>query len=747
MKRIKTLLGATTLWVSSLITTYLWYEKKIEQTEKIEMVEKIKDETKINVCDVIDCKEINSKDELFKLLEEVKTEYPAIKNLVNIVKNKINSEENLYQDDIDYYIQTIDEIKKLNKVYEIYLKEKLTSNTNIYLNKFFTETLVNSLKNGNVINWLSEKILEFIIKKDFQILQDTFIWKTTVRDFVEKNIEFDFFKNDSIVPSFKSKNYENEETEKFLNILTIEYINEIWRNNFIDEYKAWDAEVNLKEINFEDLNLDLENLENMLKRVREKWNFKNVNFSFSLKSKWETYKFDFSKLWENLEEYKKLEHKEIYFSNDPIIKEIQKTHWIVHKNKTERNEKWEITYWVQRDRVDPYILTPKWQLFPRYLTDEEALKDKEKWLLIDTQKHKSKYFNLDSTLLNHPTKTLTSPETLEIVEEISKTFYKATRKKLTINSLLRTKPVNDALWNSSENSSHMYASALDFRIKNLNNEEKEILKNILKEYDKNNLIVFIDESAWKFPHYHAGVTKVSQTMNIKFENYSKIQKKFDKNISTSEYLNTKKIDNWLDLTTKIILQDIFAKAQIDYMSFSVEQRVKFQENLITFIKYITFIESSGWKYKDSKKSTAKWPFQIINYYEDWVRIYWNPKKWGFSTFETWWRTYTKYVNNVEIPEKWLSQTPEFVEKILDYDGKISPNDLTQEQNINLFLVWQFLQDWNKNAESLMKIILLWDTDELRKFYFAEHHTNPDKDTIILEEKAGKIFYKKFKKVI
>lgn len=473
-------------------------------------------------------------------------------------------------------------------------------------------------------------------------------------------------------------------------------------------------------------------------------NIKNIENHFveiyvSLQEKTKKWNDEARKIFEKIDDILKNDNW-IIFSKDSKISNIQKKYGIVHKTKSEFKDGKTI-YSVQQSRINPHLNSPKWQIFKKYLSEKEALKDKENWILVDASEAKN--FNLDKSLKNHKTKTLTSPETLKMAEIIWESFLEKTWKKLTVNSLLRTEDLNWKINWASKNSSHIYGSAIDFKVKNLNKIELQTLRNILKKYDRENQIIFIDETAWNSPHFHVTVLNTKKTLNLKFPKYNKIQQNFDKNQTVSEYLDVKKIDNWLDFTTKVILQDIFTKAQIDYMKFDIEQRKNIQENLINFIKYVVYIESSGWQYVENNVSSAKWPFQILDWYKNWTKVSW---EW-FSTFESWLRTYIKYVNNVKFPTNNLSSTPDFVEKSMNSEWKISPLDLTQEQSINLFLVWQFLWDDKEKAEKLMKIILLWNTEEARKFYFEDHHTNPDENTKILEEKSAEIYFPKIKKII
>ena len=108
----------------------------------------------------------------------------------------------------------------------------------------------------------------------------------------------------------------------------------------------------------------------------------------------------------------------------------------------------------------------------------------------------------------------------------------------------------------------------------------------------------------------------------------------------------------------------------------------------------------------------------------------------FTTYEVLLRTYMKYANNSNIPDPKDSGHPDF----------ISPNELNQEQSINLFLVGTFLGDDKTNAELLMKVVILGDTNAVETLY-RKHHTNPDAQTELMIKKTNLQFGNRFQKVL
>lgn len=429
----------------------------------------------------------------------------------------------------------------------------------------------------------------------------------------------------------------------------------------------------------------------------------------------------------------------ILFSRDPQIRLIQEKYWINHINKTRVDKNWNIIFGIQKNRITPFLKTPKWSLQIIYDSNEKIQEWLRKGILIDASKIEKRSFDIKNDILSS-WQTIATIDTISYLERISKRFLEKTWHKIQITSFLRTEEENSKLSNSSKNSSHLRWSAIDISIKRvldknwkyvrLNENMKRILINILKEEDINWNSIFVEENN----HFHISILWVNWNINTLF-NYNKIR--WWKRIKISEYLDNKSID----ITTKIIIQDIFTKAQIDFSKLSERQKEQIYENTINLIKYIVHIESSWWEFLENDISSAKWPFQIIDWYKNWVRHKNFQWKWNFTTFEVWLRNYIKYTNDTISPIKSLRLQPDWVEKALDSKWKISPNQLTEEQNINLFLVWTFLWDKKEKAEDFIKIIILWDKSTLEKVYI-NHHTNPDEQTKNLMNKSMELYWEK-----
>ncbi len=137
--------------------------------------------------------------------------------------------------------------------------------------------------------------------------------------------------------------------------------------------------------------------------------------------------------------------------------------------------------------------------------------------------------------------------------------------------------------------------------RSMRGKQLQILKEILVQADVENTIIFLEDEK----NLSVYVTYVSQPIKQAFPKLNAIDADFiktprEKRTPISLYLN----QNGLPESSKIILSDIFAKAQIDYSQFSPAQKRIITENLKYFIKYVLHIESSDGQYVNNKTSTA-----------------------------------------------------------------------------------------------------------------------------------------------
>ena len=95
----------------------------------------------------------------------------------------------------------------------------------------------------------------------------------------------------------------------------------------------------------------------------------------------------------------------------------------------------------------------------------------------------------------------------------------------------------------------------------------------------------------------------------------------------------------------------------------------------------------------------------------------------------------KYANNSKMPDPKAGGHTDFITQAYNNKG-----------NINLFLVGTFLGDDKTNAELLMKVALLGDTNAVETLY-RKHHTNPDPSTEAMIKKTNLKFGNHFQKVL
>lgn len=702
-------------------------------TEKTtESVENVQKHLRSRFCQTIDCMNENDaleKENLQKIIQDFRADTKNLwkaKTLDALMLRDIDL-QNTQPMAVTHRYYLMENLRAIDTAFNAFQKTSLTREVNIQIFEIF-QNLPSKIHNGEDPIALMETVYALMLS-DLKNLEDTGIFTTsTPRDFIEKNISFHNISGEKNTLAFyNGTTFETPEISEFLNLFTIEFLNKKREKN-----AQLDKEVVLS----------AEEIRQMVRNVQKK---SVLPLSFGVRISLGLSNVEVMLKPFLQESAMPIDLPGVILSSDPKIAKIQENFALEHRTKSEMNAG-NITYSVQKSRVNPFLSSPKGHLLSKYETDKAALDAKKSGILVKIP-DSTKYYSLDESIKKDPTKSLNSPEVAWEIQQIAKKFFDQTDKELTINSLLRTQEANARLVNASKNSSHMYAGAVDFRIIDLTENEKTILKNILLEMDAAGRGILIEE---KNPeHFHWSVTTVHQTLHKKYPNYDKIPENVDQTATLGEYLDTKKIDNGFDYSTKIILQDIFSKAQIDYMKFSAHERRIIQQNLETVLRYIADIESSGGTYVSHKESSAVGPFQFLVGYRDGKRLEKYQTKDGtenFSTFETFLRTYIKYANGVKIPQVDMPMHPQWVSDALNSKGKIGPNELTFEQNINLLLVGTFLGDDKKKAENLMKVIVLGDYDAMEALY-AEHHSNPDEKTQKLMRAANQKFSGKLTPVI
>lgn len=172
----------------------------------------------------------------------------SLNNLIEQINNSPSWEKrNLIE-------KQILELERLNILHKEYRETKMTNKTNKELSVLFNKILP-EIEVWNEIKDEREKI-ERVILSEGSKLEDKYI-DSSYRDLVEKHT--------NIKDKFLATIFENEQTETFYNIFTIEYI------NFLDYEKRWES-ISEKP-NLEDwLSLDEESLYYIVnKTIRKLW--------------------------------------------------------------------------------------------------------------------------------------------------------------------------------------------------------------------------------------------------------------------------------------------------------------------------------------------------------------------------------------------------------------------------------------------------------------------------------------------
>ncbi len=137
--------------------------------------------------------------------------------------------------------------------------------------------------------------------------------------------------------------------------------------------------------------------------------------------------------------------------------------------------------------------------------------------------------------------------------------------------------------------------------RSMRGKQLQILKEILVQADVENTIIFLEDEK----NLSVYVTYVSQPIKQAFPKMNAIDKDFirtphEQRAPISAYLDQRGLPE----SSKIILSDIFSKAQIDYSKFSPSQKRVIEQNVKYFMKYVLHIESSDGQYVNNKNSTA-----------------------------------------------------------------------------------------------------------------------------------------------
>lgn len=226
----------------------------------------------------------------------------------------------------------------------------------------------------------------------------------------------------------------------------------------------------------------------------------------------------------------------------------------------------------------------------------------------------------------------------------------------------------------------------------------------------------------------------------------------DQNYDTlTEFLD----ENWIPESSKEIIRWLFEKYWAFSENISEEDLWNLHQNLWVLIKFIVAVESSwGRNIINTEWSSAKWPFQYLDWYINWtpttvlakdengnpvfdenwneirVRKY-DRETWDYSPFDTALRRNMEYyasqapdyANDYYNYSKYSEYIPEWVIESYENQPELSPLDLSWEESINMWLVDSFCR--SKTQEYMSGIILHWNASDMKRFYNRIHHTSPD----------------------
>lgn len=260
----------------------------------------------------------------------------------------------------------------------------------------------------------------------------------------------------------------------------------------------------------------------------------------------------------------------------------------------------------------------------------------------------------------------------------------------------------------------------------------------------------IDEIMYNYSHFI--IQSIDDPLITSSENQENIVIDTSHQETLTEFLD----ENWIPESSKEIIRWLFEKYGAFSEDTSEEDFWKIYHNLWVLVKFIVAVESSwGMNIRNSQWSSAKWPFQYLDWYINWVpttvlvtdkddnpildenwneirRSKYNRETWDYSPFDTALRRNMEYYasqspgyeNDYYNYNKYLEYIPSWIINSYENQPELSPLDLSWEESINMWLVDSFCR-W-KTQEYMSGIILEWDAWDMKRFYNKIHHTAPDK---------------------
>jgi len=288
---------------------------------------------------------------------------------------------------------------------------------------------------------------------------------------------------------------------------------------------------------------------------------------------------------------------------------------------------------------------------------------------------------------------------------------------------------------------------------------KNLYKKIMKESKKEKL--FTKPEIWDNLNFE--IINIKEKVVLKIENLSNKIKELEKvdfplkeKRLKDNYYSKVLLKDWLSKETnklvmywinkyliwkyflynwnKVIFTKTFLKNNSEWL----------KQNITSYLIFLMNIESNGWYVKaENPNSSAKWPLQWLDWYKNWQKIKsYNRKKWKYTSFETALRRSDKFFNDWIYTNFKNDNTPEYLKDAWNNWWKLNLSEFSPDHQIDLWFVDLIMR--GKKSKKLLMWIMLWSYWSAKKTYKDLHHTNPDKNTLILiDKKIKKIKFKKF----
>ena len=636
-------------------------------------------------------------DAIIQLDENIPDWVKPLQSLIVPLQEKINNLPDCYERQI--LKKQLQELEDLRIAHKQFMGEKFTGTTNAKIKELFKDVNLENLKSrkDNIVKIMGDE------KKK---LEDTILlWEKSYRDHIENSVDFNPTSTFDIAGHlFNGTWFESKEVENFLKLFTIEYINTLNRN--------WKNEINTDS---ENLHISESELKATLKKLGSRINRSSLSMKFTIKE-WKEVNVNFREYTKDYKESRKIE-AEIKNLSTPI-KQLQELwfmrEWsildesIVLSNIDDPNKLRDIQEELREKQREQII---KYQITKGLIKDKESDWAGEIISSIDeTKKSDGKRNIWEITAKN-----------IELSYKIMKSAEKRYKWKIS-QELLRHEKADTSLKLSTFTSDKEINTKKKLRHIWYFNTKKSIIEFQIKEW-----IIKNKDSYWAWNIWPSTTLKIE---------------KIYKAIKLKEW-----VPEWTStLSLGLMWTIIWETANGIDMGNGVKKNITISKEYIwKIMEYVLGIESRWWeKYIKNTDlrwweewSTAKWPYQIIDWYKLGVlNSYYElteeekrtEKRTGkkiikYTNFQTSLRYVKKFYNKQDKP------VPEYVNIALNNPGVISPLDLTFEQSTELFLAYLFGKSEAKGINRhLIAAIATWNLYAIKKLYSEIHHTSVNEQT-------------------